>query len=155
MNKNDLSQKLKNQNIEDFDILVAPPAPVGNYVAVKKVGNLAYISGQMPIASSGTVLTKNESDSVNFGYAASKLAMANILKQLIYCTDIEEVYSIVRVDGYFNNKKGNDLAKMLDGASDLISNILGKEGTHARTVFSVHSLPYDAFLEIVVIAEIK
>ena len=155
MDKNSLSQKLENQNIEGFDILVSPPAPAGNYVAVKIVNKLAYVSGQMPILSSGVALTKNESDTIEFGYMASKLAMANALKQLIYCTDIEEICCIVRIDGYFNNRKGNDLAKMLDGASDLISNILGKDGAHARTVFGVDSIPYNAFVEIVVIAEIK
>jgi len=155
MDKNSLSQKLENQNIEDFDVSVSPPVPVGNYVAVKKIGNLAYVSGQMPILSSGVVLTEDKSDNIEFGYMASKLAMANALKQLIYSTDIEEISSIIRVDGYFNNKKGNDLAKMLDGASDLISTILGEEGAHARTVFGVHSVPYNAFLEIVVTAEIK
>ena len=155
MNKNTLRKKLTNEQINSFDISVSPPVPVGNYIAVKKVGNLAYVSGQMPIISSGVVLTESESDHIEFGYIAAKLAMANALKQLLYCEDIEELHSIVRIDGYFNNKKGNDLAKMLDGASDLISNILGKDGTHARTVFGVDSIPYNAFVEIVVIAEIK
>ena len=45
---------------------------------------------------------------------------------------------------------------MLNGASDLISNVLGEEkGKHARTVFGVNAIPYNAFLELVVIAEIK
>ena len=155
MDKSTLRKKLENEYMEGFDISVSPPVPAGNYVAVKKVGNLAYVSGQMPTTSSGVVVKEDESNSIKFGYRAAKLTMANVLKQILYCEGIEELHSIVRIDGYFNNKKGNDLAKMLDGASDLISNILGKEGTHARTVFSVHSLPYDAFLEIVVIAEIK
>jgi len=155
MKKESIRQKLENENIDGFDISVAPPKPAGNYIAVKKIGNLAYISGQMSVLSSGVVLTGNESTTIDFGYKASKIAMVNALKQLLYCNDIEEIQSIVRIDGYFNNKKGNDLAKMLDGASDLIANIFGKEnGLHARTVFGVHSVPYDAFLEIVVIAEV-
>lgn len=157
MDKDNLRKKLANENIEGFDVALLPPKPAGNYVAVKKIGNLAYVSGQMSITSSGNVLTGiNESNMIAFGYKAARIAMANTFKQLLYNKDIEEVISIIRVDGFFNTEKGNDLPKMLNGASDLISNILGeKNDTHARTVFGVSDIPYNAFLEIVVIAEIK
>ena len=156
MDKNNLRQKLENENIEGFDVSIIPPKPAGNYVAVKRVGNLGYVSGQMSILSSGVVLTGEESEAIDFGYKAAKIAMANVLKQLLHSEEVNEIRSIVRIDGYFNNKKGNDLAKMLDGASDLVSSIMGeKKGMHSRTVFGVHSVPYNAFVEIVVIAEIK
>ena len=156
MDKNNLRQKLENQNIEGFDVSITPPKSAGNYIAVKRVGDLGYVSGQMSVLSSGVVLRSGEDNAINFGYKAAKIAMANALKQLIYSKNVQEVLSIVRVDGYFNNQKGNDLAKMLDGASDLVSSIMGEEkGVHARTVFGVHSVPYNAFVEIVVIAEVK
>jgi len=156
MKKTILHQKLINEKIEGFDILISPPPPAGNYVSVKKTGSLAYVSGQMSILSSGIVLSNKENNTIEFGYKAAEITMANVLKQLFYSKEVEEIQSIIRVDGYFNTKKAANLPKMLDGASDLISTIFGdKNGTHARTVFEVNALPYNAFLEIVVIAEIK
>ena len=156
MNKKNLHKKLAFENIEGFDVSIPPPKPAGNYVAVKKVGDLAYVSGQMSILSSGIILTNKEDNTLKFGYKAAEIAMANVLKQLLYSKEVEEILSIVRVDGYFNTKEKNSLPKMLDGASDLILTIFGdKKGTHTRTVFGVNSIPYNAFLEVVVIAEIK
>ncbi len=156
MDKSLLLQKLEAENIEGFDASSSAPKPAGNYVAVKRVGNLAYVSGQMSVHSSGKVLAGTNNIDIEFGYKAAKLAMANALKQLLYFDDINEVLSIVRVDGCFIHNNGKDIPKMLDGASDLVANILkGKSGEHARTVFGVKTLPYDAFAKVVVIAEIK
>ncbi len=156
MNKKSLYKKLKAVDIEGFDISLLAPRPAGNYVAVKRVGNIAYVSGQMPVYSTGMVLTAQEHTTIDFGYKAARLAMANVLKQLLNFSDIEEVVSIVRVDGYFNHDNGKDIPKMLDGASDLIAELFdGKDGEHARTVFTIKSLPYNAFVELVVIAEVK
>lgn len=151
-----LKEILHKRNIKDFDLSVSPPKPAGNYVAVKRVGNLAFISGQMPIYSSGKVITPVQETNVATGYQAAELAMANALKQLIYCEEIIEIRSIIRIDGYFDVNNGNDIPKMLDGASNLVFQIFGKEdGKHARTVFSTNQLPYQALTELVVIAEVE
>lgn len=156
MDKNILQQKLEAQKIKGFDVSLSAPKPVGNYVAVKKVGNLAYVSGQMSVDSSGKVIAGTHNIDIEIGYNAAKLAMANALHQLLYFDDINEILSIVRIDGYFNHNRGKDIPKMLDGASDLVASILiGKNGEHTRTAFGSKTLPYDAFVELVVVAEIK
>lgn len=82
--------------------------------------------------------------------------MANALKQLLFNENIEEIVSIVRVGGYFNNNKREDLAKILDEASDLIFSIfLDYDAAHVRTVFEVNSVPYNVFWVHVIIAELK
>lgn len=61
-----MSKKLVVQNIEDFELLLAPFIPAGNYIAVKMVGNFAYVSGQMPIGSSKVVKKREENLIIEF-----------------------------------------------------------------------------------------
>ena len=156
MDKNSLYKKLEAANIKGFDVSLPAPKPVGNYTAVKRIGNLAFVSGQMSVQSSGKVLVNSNNTDIEFGYAAAKLAMANALQQLLHFHNSKEVLSVVRIDGYFNHTNGKEIPKMLDGASDLIAEIFeGEKSEHARTVFGAKTLPYDAFAKVVVIAEIK
>ncbi|MEM9983077.1 MAG: RidA family protein [Bacteroidota bacterium] len=156
MGKNTLYQKIANLPIKGFALGSSPPQPAGNYVAVKKVGNTAYVSGQMSVFSSGETLKRPNIVNISFGYEAAKLAMAQAFKQLLYCEEINEIDSILRIDGYFCHEHGKNLPKMLDGASDLVAELFESEkSTHARTVFGVAALPYNAFVEVVVIAEVS
>ncbi|WP_196885431.1 RidA family protein [Aureivirga sp. CE67] len=157
MDRKGLYTKLKNIKIENFDIDEDPPKPAGNYVSVKRVGDLAYISGQMPMTKNNNLLQRKINETtLEYGYRVSKLTMANVLKQLVYSEEINEVKSIVRIDGFFLHKNGSQLPKMLNGASDLVTEIFeGENKKHARTVSGSLAIPYDACLMLVVIVEIK
>lgn len=155
MYKGILHQKLGQVTIQGFNIHSKAPKPAGNYAAVKRVGNTAYVSGQMPIKSSGDLFIGSTEDE-HFGYESAKLAMANALIQLLSSEQIKEIASIIRVDGYFSTPHKNSLPQMLDGASDLIAELFeGNQAHHARTVFGVDHLPYEACVELAIIAEVK
>ncbi|WP_298540584.1 RidA family protein [uncultured Aquimarina sp.] len=155
-----LINKLKETNIPYCNFDKSPPSPAGNYGAIKIHKDLAYISGQMPFTGIGILYPShqeltNHIDINEIGYKASQIAVFNAFLQLVKNKSISEVKSIVKVEGFFRHIEGTNLPKMLDGASDLITNIFPDNEFHARTVYGVTSLPYNAFVELSIIAEIE
>ena len=146
--------KLPYCNIEEL-----PPIPIGNYVAVRVHNNLAYISGQMPFIGQRKLYPsqkdfKNEPAEIKIGYTASQIAMMNTLLHLANNKIITSVNGIIKIEGYFARSNSFYLPKMLDGASDLVTNIFPYM-SHARTVCGVDKLPFDAIVELSVIAEVN
>ena len=135
-----------------------PPSPAGNYVSVKVHNNLAFISGQMPFIGKGKLYPSQnefENDEIRIGYIASHIAMMNALLQLADHKLITHINGIIKIEGVYNTSVNSvNLPKILDGASNLIANIFPNNINHARTVYGVNKLPYDAIVELSVIAEI-
>lgn len=156
MNKAELKKKLEKVVIEGFNIENAPPLPIGNYIAVKKVGNFAFVSGQLPKKNNGDIITIDKIKEDEEVKNAVRLSLANALHQLIFDKKINNIKSIIRIDGYFNQMEGNKTPDFLDEASNLIADLFEKEDKdHARSVFTVSNLPLDSILELVIIAEIN
>ncbi|MGB0834418.1 MAG: RidA family protein [Psychrobium sp.] len=136
--------------------LPAPPQPVGNYNAVEQVGDLLFISGQLPIID-GKVMYQGQLGaalSVDEGVDAASLCALNILSQIEHHLGLDRLVKIVKVEGYISAITGFEQhANVLNGASDLLAGVLGEKAGHIRTVVGCTSLPLNVPVEISVIAQ--
>ena len=147
--------KLKELNIE----LPNAPAPVGAYVAFKKVNNLLFISGQLPISKDGKILKGKIGKDLTLedGQKASKLCVLNILAQVKKALngDLNKVKNCIKITGFVNSTKDfTDQPKVINPASETLSTLFGNNGKHTRAAVSVNSLPLGAVVEIDAIFEI-
>ena len=133
------------------------PVPVGNYKATVVVGNLLYISGQLPIKNGDFMYIGQlgKEISTEQGKEAAQLCALNILSQIEDRLTIKELQKIVKVEGYINAIDSfKEHAEVLNGASDLLSKVLGDKSGHIRTVVGCSSLPKGVAVEISAIVEI-
>ena len=149
-------ERLKKDNIK----LPKPKDPVGAYVAVKIVGKLLFISGQISIDEKGNLLKgKIGKDlNVNQGYEAAKRCGLAIISQVKKAcnNDLSKVKSCIKITGYVNSTDDFiDQPKVINGASDIITEIFDKKGSHTRAAISSNSLPLGVAVEIDAIFEIN
>ena len=134
------------------------PDPVGSYVASKVVGKLVFISGQLPLNHEGKLIKGKIGKDLNLeqGQESAKLCALNLLAQLKKITgNLDKVKSCVKLTGYVNSiDTFVDQPKVINGASDLISQIFGDKGKHTRAAVSVNSLPLGASVEVEGIFEV-
>ena len=150
-----IENKLKELNIE----LPNAPEPVGAYVAYKKIGNLLFISGQLPISKDGKMIKGKIGAGLNLedGQRASKLCVINILAQVKKALngDLNKVKNCVKITGFVNSIDDfKDQPKVINPASETLSSVFGINGKHARAAISTNSLPLGAAVEIDAIFEI-
>ena len=150
-----VSEKLKQLNIK----LPKAPDPVGAYVAFKKIGNLLYISGQLPIGPDGKI-TKGKIGknlSLEDGQKASKLCVINILAQASKAMngDLDKIKNCIKITGFVNSTDDFfDQPKVINPASETLSSVFEDKGKHTRAAISTNSLPLGAAVEIDAIFEI-
>ena len=147
------------KNLNKLNInLPKAPDPVGAYVASKIVGNLVYISGQLTLSNEGKLIKGKIGKDLNLqqGQESAKLCALNLLAQLKKITgSLDKVKSCIKITGYVNSTDSFiDQPKVINGASDLISQIFGDKGKHARAAVSVNSLPLGASVEVEGIFEV-
>ena len=150
-----ISDNLKKLNIE----IPKAPDPVGAYVAFKIIGNLLYISGQLPIESNGNIIKGKIGKSLTLedGQKASKLCVINILSQAKKALDgdLNKIKNCIKITGFVNSTDDfNDQPKVINPASEILSSVFGNKGKHARAAISTNSLPLGAAVEIDSIFEI-
>jgi len=151
-----IEDKIKQLNIE----LPKAPKPVGAYVAYKIINKIIYISGQVSFDEKGNLIKgKVGADlSLEQGQIAAKNCAINIISQLKSACDgdLEKVKNCIKINGYVNSTDNFfDQPKVINAASELIANIFGEKGKHARAAVSVNSLPLGAAVEIESIFEIN
>jgi enamine deaminase RidA (YjgF/YER057c/UK114 family) len=151
-----IEDKIKQLNIE----LPKAPKPVGAYVAYKIINKIIYISGQVSFDEKGNLIKgKVGADlSLEQGQIAAKNCAINILSQLKSACDgdLEKVKNCIKINGYVNSTDNFfDQPKVINAASELIANVFGEKGKHARAAVSVNSLPLGAAVEIESIFEIN
>lgn len=139
--------------------LPAPPRPLGRYVAASEAGGLLFISGQLPLRD-GKVMFQGrvgESLTVEQGRQAAELAALNVLAQIhAHLGGFERLEKILRVDGAVASADGCfDQPAVLDGASELLADVLGEKAGHARSASSERQLPGNAAVALVVTAAIR
>ena len=148
-------EKLKQLNIE----LPKAPDPVGAYVPFKKIANLLYISGQLPIGPDGEI-TKGKIGkdlTLEDGQKASKLCVINILAQASKAMNgnLENIKNCIKITGFVNSTDDFfDQPKVINPASETLSFLFGDKGKHTRAAISTNSLPLGAAVEIDAIFEI-
>ena len=150
-----ISEKLRQLNIE----LPKAPDPVGAYVAYKKIGNLLYISGQLPIGPDGKIIKGKIGKDLTLedGQKASKLCVINILAQASKAMngDLDKIKNCIKITGFVNSTDNFfDQPKVINPASETLSFVLGDKGKHTRAAISANSLPLGAAVEIDAIFEI-
>ena len=150
-----IENKLKELNIE----LPKAPDPVGAYVAFKKVNNLLFISGQLPISNDGKMIKGQIGKDLTLedGLQASKLCVINILAQAKKALngDLNNIKNCVKITGFVNSTDDfKDQPKVINPASETLSAVFGDKGKHARVAISANSLPLGAAVEIDAIFEI-
>ena len=150
-----IADKLKELNIK----IPEAPSPVGAYVAFKKIGNLLFISGQLPISNDGNMNKGKigENLKIEDGQKASKLCVINILAQVNKALngDMNKVKNCIKITGYVNSTDDfKDQPKVINPASETISALFGESGKHTRAAVSANSLPLGAAVEIDAIFEI-
>ena len=141
-------------------VLPEAKAPVGSYIATKKVGNLLFISGQISINSNGELIKgKIGKDlSLEDGYNAAKNCGLSIISQVKKAcdNDLSKVKSCIKLTGFVNSTDDFiDQPKIINGASDLIASVFGEAGMHTRAAVSTNSLPLGVAVEVDAIFELN
>ncbi|MGB1157061.1 MAG: RidA family protein [Alphaproteobacteria bacterium] len=138
--------------------LPAATAPVANYVPVTRSGNLLYVSGQVSIADGAPVVGKlGDNMDVEGGAAAARLCGLAIIAQVQKALDgdLDRVAQIVKLTGFVNSTGDfTDQPKVINGASDLMVDVFGDKGRHARAAVSAAALPLGVAVEIEAIVEV-
>ena len=151
-----IEDKLKELKIQ----IPEAPAPVGAYVAFKIIGNLLYISGQLPIDNNGKMIKgKIGKDlSIEDGQKASKFCVINILSQVKKSLngDLAKVKNCIKITGFVNSTEDfKDQPKVINPASEILSSVFSEKGKHTRAAVSTNSLPLGAAVEIDAIFEVN
>ena len=139
--------------------LPPPPPPAGSYTRAVRTGNLVFVAGQLPMQQGrivfagkiGRDLTEDE------GYQAARLCMLNALSILkAEVGALDNIVQLVRLTGFVCSAEGfTDQPKVVNGASELVGEVLGNRGVHARLAVGVGELPLGAAVELEVIAEVR
>lgn len=155
VNAQDAETNLKEKGI----VLVTPSNPVANYVNCVRVGNLLYLAGKGPQKADNTYVTgKIGKDlTIEQGYEAARITAINHLSVLKNeLGSLNKVKRIVKVLGMVNCAEDfKDQPKVINGYSDLMVEIFGDKGKHARSAVGMYSLPFNMAVEIEVIVEIE
>ncbi len=143
-------EKLRSLGIE----LAPVRTPVGNYVSHVRVGNLIFTSGQGVDQYHGKL--GRELD-IETGYKASRQSMVNLLAVLKdELGDLGKVKRIVKILGFVNcTEDFTAQPKVMNGASDLLVEVFGEKGKHARSAVGMAQLPNNTAIEIEMIVEVE
>ena len=133
------------------------PAPGGNYLPARIVGNLVFLSGVISTDEHGVMTGIIGQDrSIEEGYAAARrcaLTQLAVLRQTIGTLD--RIKQVVSLNGYVNTVSSfPDSPKVINGASDLLVEVFGEAGRHVRAALGVAALPRNAMVEIQMTVEI-
>ncbi len=136
-------------------------APVANYVGAVRTGALVVVSGQLPLGADGKLAQAHigklkPGAPLDAAKAAARLSAINVLAQVqALVGDLDKVARVVRLGGFFSVEGGHEaLPAAMNGASDLVAEVFGEKGRHARTTVGVAHLPLDAICEVEGIFEI-
>jgi enamine deaminase RidA (YjgF/YER057c/UK114 family) len=139
--------------------LPSPPAPAGSYVGAVRTGNLVYISGQGPRNPDGTSIAGKVGGagmSIEEAQAAARLVGLNALATLrAEIGSLDQVKRIVKVLGMINAAPDFEQhPKVMNGYSDLMFEVFGEAGRHARSAVGMGSLPFQIPVEVEMIVEL-
>jgi enamine deaminase RidA (YjgF/YER057c/UK114 family) len=133
--------------------LPTPASPIANYVPFVRSGNMLVISGQLCFGADGKLVAAGQLGagvSIEAGQKAARACAINLLAQVKAALgELDQVARVVRLGGFINSAPGfTDGPKVMNGASDLMVEVFGDKGRHARTTVGVSALPADAAIEV-------
>ena len=128
------------------------PAPAANYVPYVVVGDIVYVSGQIPKDKEGLIIGKLGADmDVAGGQVAAQVCALNLIAQLKAACDgdLDRLKRVVRLSGFVNSTlEFTEHPSVINGASDLMGDVFGKVGAHARAAVGCSSLPFGVAVEV-------
>lgn len=130
--------------------LTLPPAPkpVASYIPAKKTGNLIYVSGQLPMRDGKLMATGPVPSKVSLEDAQAA-ARQCVLNGIAAAMSVGEVRGVMRVGVFVQSDDGYaEQPKVANGASDLLLELFGDNGRHARAAVGTNALPLDASVEV-------
>ena len=133
--------------------LPTPAAPIANYVPFVRSQNMLVVSGQLCFGTDGNLVAKGQLGngvSLDDGQRAARACAINLLAQLKSALgDLDKVIRVVRLGGFINSAPGfTDGPTVMNGASDLMVEVFGEKGRHARSTVGVAALPANAAVEV-------
>jgi enamine deaminase RidA (YjgF/YER057c/UK114 family) len=143
-------------------ILPKPPAPAANYGPFVRAGTLLFVSSQLPFGEDGKLAERHKGkltpgSALEPAREAARLCSINVLAQAREALgDLDRVAQVVRLGGFFNVASSFDaLPQAMNGASDLMADLLGARGRHARNTVGVSHVPLNALAVVEAVFEIK
>ena len=128
------------------------------YIPVKKLGNALFVSGQVPFVNGVMQFPGHVGDEVTLEQAqeAARICVINMLAAVRhYLGNLDKVKNIVKLQAFVNSKTGFDQQHIvINAASQLLFEVFGEEGRHARTAVGTNQLPMNAPVEIEAILEV-
>ena len=138
-------------------VLPTPPEPIASYVTFTRTSNLAYTSGHGPLKADGSWIVGKvgvEIDADEAREAARVTGLGLIATLRRHLGSLDEVGRVVKVLGMVNcTPDFVDHSSVIDGCSDLLVEVFGEAGRHARSAIGVGSLPMNIPVEIEAIIE--
>lgn len=149
-----VEQKLKELGI----ILPEVSPPKAMYLPLKRVGNLIFVSGHLPINEDGTMYTGKlgKEHNVKSGQEAARRCAISMLATLkAQLGDLDLIKGIIKLQSFVSSEVGfTEQHIVTNAASELFVEVFGEKGMHARTAIGTNQLPLDATVEIEAIIEI-
>ena len=141
-------------------VLPTPMKPVANYVPWVRTGNLVFISGQGAVVDGKIQFAGKLGGEISMkdGAMSARLTGVNILAQLREACggDLDRVKRVVKLLGFVNaTPHFTEHPKVINGASDLMVEVFGEKGRHARSAVASPSLPFNLSVEVEAIVEIE
>ena len=140
-------------------VLPEVPVPLAAYVPAKKIGQVIFTAGQLPLLK-GELICKGllgQDVDVEQAYQAARICTLNALAAIKgVVKDLDQIVQVVRVVGYVaSTSTFIQQPAIVNGASELLLEIFGEAGKHARSAVGVASLPSNASVEIELTVEVK
>ena len=140
--------------LRDLGISLLPPkAPVANYLGSKQVGELLFVSGRKSELTGAVGSEVNQQQAKEAARDTVVLMLAIIKNDL---KDLDQIEGVVKLQGFIRSVGSfSNQPQVLDGASELLIELFGENGRHARTATGVTSLPYGATIQLDMILKLK
>lgn len=147
------------ERLRELGLELPPPVtPIGNYVPAVRTGNLVFLSGHGPVGKDRVITGKLGKDlTLEEGYEAARIVAIGLLSSLKdLIGTLDKVRRIVKLLGMVNcDPAFMEQPQVINGASDLLVEVFGEKGKHARSAVGMNALPLDIAVEIEMIVEVE
>lgn len=141
-------------------VLPDAPAPMANYVSVQKAGDIWFFSGAGPMKEGKPTMKGRlgENLTIEEGYQAAREGGINLISALKRALDgdWDKLEQIVKIQGFVSSTNDfYDQPKVINGISDLLVEVFGDKGKHARMAIGTNVLPFETPVEVEMIVKVK
>ncbi len=158
MSATNRSESVEDRLAELGIILPSPAAPVAAYVPTVEASSMLFISGQLPFANGNVMVGRlGEDRDLDYGQAAARACGLMLIAQMKAALgSLDRVERIVKLNVFVNSDpRFTDQPKVANGASELMVDVFGDAGRHARAAVGVPTLPAGAAVEVDAIVALR